>query len=257
MQASRATRSGSVTRRILLLALLLIAGTVLLALNHPTRTESLAESTGQAAGNGFQRLRNLVLGPPRIGLQVGHLDAEAHPEELARLRVSTGGLGGGMQEVDVNRAVAAALAERLERRGIAVDLLPATVPPRYRAELVVAIHADSSLEPGRRGYKSAVFRPVRNRWDERLKRALDSAYLAGSSLPDDDANVTGDMLEYYAFNGSFRHSVARRTPAAIVEIGYLSHPSDRELLRRPDRVAALLEEGITAFLEQRGRLGGH
>lgn len=256
MQASRAPRSGSVTRRILLLALLLVAGAVLLALNHPARAETLAESTAQAAVNRFQRIRNLMLGPPRIGLQVGHLDAAAQPEELARLRASTGGLGGGLREVDVNRAIAAALAERLERRAFGVDILAATVPPSYRADLVVAIHADSSLETERRGYKSAVFRPPRNRWDERLKSALDRAYLGGSPLPDDDANVTGDMLEYYAFNRRFRHSVASRTPAAIVELGYLSHPLDRELLRRPDRVAALLEEGIVAFLVERGRLGG-
>lgn len=254
MQASRDTRSGPVTRRLVMSAFLLVAAAVLLALNDPARAETVAENTGQAALSGFRQLRNLVLGPARVGLQVGHLEASAQPEELARLRTSTGGHGGGLREVDVNRAVAAALAARLEMRGISVDLLAAKVPARYRADLVVSIHADSSLEAGRRGYKSAVFRPSRNPWDERLKSRLDEAYLGGSRFPDDDANVTGDMLEYYAFNGRFHHSVARRTPAAIVELGYLSHPLDRELLRRPDRVAALLEEGIVAFLRQRGRV---
>jgi hypothetical protein len=247
-------RQSAAPRRLLLLVLLLMAAGTLLALEFPSRTEATAGAAERAALAGYHRLRNAVLGPPLVGLQIGHLEAGSHPRELASLRASTGGSAGGLVEVEVNGAVANALAARLEARGITVDLLPATVPPRYSADLVLAIHGDSSADPDRRGYKSAVFRQQRNRWDGRLKSAIDRAYLSSSGLPDDDLNVSGDMLEYYAFNRRYRHSLARRTPAAIVELGYLSHPEDRRLLSRPERVAALLEEGIIKFLAMRGRL---
>lgn len=242
------------SRRTWLAVLLLLASTVLLALSLPGRAEALAGLGNEAITGAYRLLANRVLGPPAVGVQIGHLDAQSHPEELAKLRASTGGFGGGRFEVDVNRAVAEVLAGRLRARGISVDILPATVPPGYRADLVVSIHADSSNAPHRRGYKSAVFRPQRNRWDAELKKQLDAAYLAGSSLPDDDENVTGDMLEYYAFNPRYRHSVARRTPGVIVELGYLSHPLDRAFLERPEHAAELLEEGIVAYLTARGRL---
>jgi hypothetical protein len=245
---------GALPRRLVLIAFLLTASLVLVALNEPARAAALSQGAGEAAASGYRMFRNLVLGPARVGVQIGHLDSERHPDELARLRASTGGVGGGLLEVEVNQAVGLALAARLEALGLVVDLLPATVPPGYRADLVVAVHADSSLGPHRRGYKSAVFRPSRNRWDESLKRALDGAFLAASGLPDDDENVTGDMLEYYAFNRHYRHSLARSTPAVIVELGYISHPLDRDLLRRPDRVAEMLERGLLAFLAERGRL---
>lgn len=242
------------TRRLWLSILLLLASTVLLALSLPQRSDAFGDLSREAASSSYQLLRNLVLGPPTVGVQVGHLGARSHPEELASLRTSTGGYGGGHFEVDVNREVAEALAALLSAKGVSVDLLPATVPPGYRADLVVSIHADSSAAAHRRGYKSAIFRPKRNSWDARLKEQVDAAYLSGSQLPDDDENVTGDMLEYYAFNPRYRHSLARRTPALIVELGYLSHPLDRELLERPERVAELLHDGVIAFLQLRGRL---
>lgn len=234
------------------LVVLASASVLLLALNLPTAT--IADRAGEAAAGTIRSLRNMLLGPVRVGIQVGHQDAAAHPEELATLRTSTGGSAAGLQEVDVNRRVAHALAERLRANGVEVELLPATVPPRYRADLVVSLHADSSPDPARRGYKSAIFRRRRNDRDPLLKEHLDQAYLAGSGLPSDDRNVSGDMLDYYAFNRRFEHSVARRTPAVIVEMGYLSHPRDRELLLRSDEVAALLEEGILEFLRAVGRL---
>src|SRR5690606_4263347 len=103
-----------------------------------------------------------LAGPVRVGLQVGHLDAEEQPEELAALRVSTGGHWDGVDEVDMNLQVATELAALLEGSGIVVDLLPATIPPHYQADLLLSIHFDASPDEQRNGYKSAHFRPVRN-----------------------------------------------------------------------------------------------
>ncbi len=205
----------------------------------------------------LRRGANRAAGPVRVGLQVGHLHASEQPDELADLRYSTGGHANGFDEVDANLAVGEALAERLEARGFEVDLLPATVPPGYSADLVLSLHADSSPDPRRSGYKSAHFVPARNPHEAILKVAVDRAMLLGTGMDDDDRNVSGNMLQYYAFNHRrFRHSVARSTPALIVELGYLSHPQDLRLLRRPDELAAALERGVLGYLRDIGRLEG-
>ena len=198
---------------------------------------------------------NALRGPPRIGLQVGHLDAAAMPAELSKLRTSTGATAGGLEEVDVNHAVVRALAARLRHDGFEVDVFDATVPPRYRADLVLAVHADASPDPHREGYKSAHYLPLRNRRDPLLKLAIDRAMLAGTPLGDDDRNVSLDMLKYYAFNARrFRHALARGTPALIVELGYLSNARDRAYLERPQRAAQALADGVVSYLHDVGRI---
>lgn len=200
---------------------------------------------------GLHRVLGLA---PRVGLQVGHWRADAHPEELARLRWSTGGHAAGVDEVDVNAAVARALRERLRAAGVRVDLLTATVPPGYRADLLVSLHADASGDPGRRGYKSAHFHPPRSPREPVLKRALDEAYLAASGLPTDEHNVSGNMLHYYAFNHRrYRHAAHPETPALIVELGYLSHPVDRGYLTEASGPAEALARGILTYLRETGR----
>lgn len=242
-------------RRLVLLAMLLLAASVLTALHLPEGPP--LPSRLRAAGQGLaKRMAGWVQGPVRVGVQIGHLNAASHPDELKALRASTGGYAAGLFEVDVNEAVGLALARELDAAGVTVELLPAVVPPRYRADAFISLHADSSNDPGRRGYKSAVFLETRNPRDQLLKGHVDRAYLEGSGLPSDDLNVSGDMLQYYAFNPRFRHSLDRRTPALIVELGYLSHESDRELLERPDELASLLAQGLRSFLAERGRWPG-
>lgn len=212
-------------------------------------------SLGNVARYGWRQVVGAALGPVRVGIQVGHLDAADDPQELAALRVSTGAEVAGLREVDVNEAVARALAGLLEAKGVRVDLIPSTPPPGYHADLFLALHADSNADSSRRGYKSAFFHPQRNRFDPLLKADIDRAYLSLSGLPSDAVNVSGDMDYYYAFNfRRYRHSVSPATPGLIVELGYLSNPSDRTFLRHPKRVAAALARGILTYLEARGRL---
>jgi len=202
----------------------------------------------------IRALANRLVGPVRVGLQVGHLDAGQQPEELANLRYSTGAHANGLDEVDVNLAVVAALAQRLERHGFQVDVLPATIPPGYSADLVLSVHADSSLDPDRSGYKSAHFMPARNPREAILKVAMDRAVMSATGLPDDDRNVSGNMLHYYAFNDRrFDHAVAARTPALLVELGYLSNAADLRLLRQPDVLAQALERGVLGYLSDIAR----
>jgi N-acetylmuramoyl-L-alanine amidase len=205
---------------------------------------------------GWQGIVNTFKGPVRVGLQVGHLEVSNHPEELANLRYSTGASVGGINEVDVNLSVAQLLRDMLQNEGVTVDMLPATVPPNYKADLFVSLHADSSEDVERRGYKSAVFRYERNKNDTLLKQIIDKNYFYFSGLPDDDNNVSGSMLEYYAFNGQrFKHAVNRKTPAIIVEMGYLSNAEDLEFMEDPVNPAYALKIGILSYLREVGRLG--
>jgi hypothetical protein len=247
-------------RRVLLGSLLACSSLFLIALWQPGRLTSAA-TLPDLLDSVLQRATNSLRGPVRVGLQVGHLDVAKHPDELANLRFNTGGHWAGVNEVDLNLAVAQHLKTSLELDGILVDLLPATLPPGYRADLLISIHADANPDTTRRGYKSAHFvndryPEGRNALEPLLKAHLDAAYFYYSGLPDDDMNVSGAMLQYYAFNHRrFRHSVHPRTPAVIVELGYLSSSEDMRFLRDPVNPAYALKRGIVSYLTEQGRLG--
>ena len=205
--------------------------------------------------NGERQLLLLTLGPPRVGIQIGHDGAAEQPAELEHLRFNTGGYAGGLSELEVNRSVAAALKGVLGAKGVTVDLLRATPPVAYHADLLLAVHADSVLDPDRTGYKSAYFDPPRSGLEPELKSFIDTSYLQATGLLDDTANTTDAMRHYYAFNfRSYRHSVHPATPALIVELGYLSNPADATLLLEPDVLADALAGGIVSFLQRRNRL---
>lgn len=186
----------------------------------------------------------------RVGLQIGHWRSEELPDELAVLRSQTGGSSGGYREVDINYAVAERVAALLTERGVAVDLLPATVPPGYQADAFIAIHCDINNDSARRGYKLARFgdSAVPSR-DDALVTAVAAAYGAATGQPV-DPELTRAMIYYYAFNGAhYRHAIAPSTPATIVELGFLTNPADRLLLATDtDTVAHGLADGILRFL---------
>ncbi len=229
----------------LLMVFLLVAG--------PVRSHALEFQVGPLEA-GRIALINLLKGPVRVGIQIGHLDAHRHPDEHAALRWNTGGHSGGVDELDVNRAVAAELTALLEARGVMVDLLPASVPVHYSADAILSLHADSVDDEWRSGYKSSFFEPARNPTDLALKKFIDDAYLQGSGLADDSLNTSGTMIHYYAFNPQYRHSVNPRSPALLIEMGYISNPEDRRFLLQPEKPAALIARGLLAFLTETGRL---
>ncbi len=189
--------------------------------------------------------------PVRVGLQVGHWKSSELPDELERLRGSTGAVANGLREVDLNLAIAKRVEKLLIARGLLVDLLPATVPPGYDADVFVAIHADGSTSRVARGYKVAT--PWRtSAASAALADALALAYSKATGLPRDGA-ITFNMRGYYAFN--FRrheHAVAMTTPAVILEMGFLTNAADRKILYdRADSVAKGITNGIVAYLNTR------
>lgn len=214
-----------------------------------------AERTREAFRSSWRGVLTLALGPPRVGVQIGHDGVAAHPDELGHLRGNTGGYADGLSELAVNRSVARALQIRLEAHGIAVDTLRATPPADYYADLTLSLHADSVLDPDRQGYKSAHFNPPRSPLEPTLKTIIDHSYLSATGVHDDSANTTGAMHGYYAFNfRSYEHTIHPATPALLVELGYLSSPADAALLRQPGRVADALTVGVVDFLRRRNRI---
>jgi hypothetical protein len=192
----------------------------------------------------------------RVGLQVGHWKSNELPDELRSLRGSTGTAAGGIREVQVNLDIAQRTAVYLRNAGIEVDILPATVPPSYRADAFVAIHADGNASTRLRGFKAATH------WREweagiALVNALRQEYGRASGLAWDGGRISSGMRGYYAFSsGRFRHSIANDTPGAILELGYLTNPSDRALMtREADRLARGVADGILFFLRSKPEAG--
>ena len=188
-------------------------------------------------------------GQRRVGLQAGHWLTEEVPPELGRLQ--GGAVGGGKQEWEVNLDIARRAAVLLQAAGIQVDVLPATVPPSYRANAFIALHADGDPAGAANGFKVA--RPGFSSLpdvDDRLVETLNQVYAADTELPRDDEHISLRMRYYYAFNSRrYCHAVAPGVPQAIIEMGYLTSPIDRRLLiGDPDRLARGLADGVQAFL---------
>jgi N-acetylmuramoyl-L-alanine amidase len=189
-------------------------------------------------------------GPKQVGLQVGHWLTFNTPEELRRL--GPGSSAGGWAEWEVNLLVAQAAARFLEEAGVQVDLLPTTIPVRYRAHAFLSIHADGDTAGAFRGYKIARsgFSSVPE-IDDVFVRALYDEYGAATGMPrDSDAHISRRMTYYYAFNTRrYHHAIDIGTPSAIIEAGFMTSAVDRAFLTgQPDVAGRGIANGILKFL---------
>jgi len=188
-------------------------------------------------------------GPAKVALQAGHWKNDEVPEELERLRGNTGSFGGGKAEWEVAYAIARQTASILEEKGIVVELFPATIPPRYWADVFVSIHADGDTNPAVTGFKAAAPRRDMTGNANKLLSLVEEAYQAATSLSK-DPNVSRNMRGYYAFAWwRYDHAVHPMTASIILETGFLTSPADRAIIvRRPDLAAKGIAEGIIAYL---------
>jgi hypothetical protein len=248
---------------VVLLVLLGVGVPTALGLFHSRTSRiallDLAETTGVAEAQFLtplpDRLSGFPLSPWRVGIQAGHWKIEDLPEELRRLRSSSGARYGGFREVDANLAIARRVADYLLAAGVQVDLLPATVPPGYRADAFVSIHADGAYRPGVRGWKMST--PWRSSEASRmLLDALVRTYPLFTGLPEDRYGTTYNMRGYYAFSPHrFRHAIDRYTPAIIIETGFVTVAADREVIfGAPDTAARGIAAGIISYLSRYDRL---
>jgi N-acetylmuramoyl-L-alanine amidase len=190
-------------------------------------------------------------GPKRVGIQIGHWFVGQLPEELRRL--SAGASSGGWNEWELNLLIGREVARQLEEAGVEVDLLPATIPIRYRAHAFVAIHADGDTSGRLNGYKLARpgFSSIPDADDELVRTMYREYGTATGMVRDSDAHISRRMVYYYAFNTRrYSHAIDVGTPAVIVETGFLTNGSDRAFLTsRPDMAARGITNGILRFLE--------
>ncbi len=208
---------------------------------------------GRGRGYTLEELRTWTRpdGPVRVGLQVGHLDNTSMPEELRGLEGNTGAVVGSLLERDVVQVITELTAEQLRAKGIVVDILPATVPPGYVADAFVSIHADGNSNTSIRGFKMAGPRRDYSGQSAALVDALYEAYGPATGLPI-DPSISRRMTAYYAFNWPrYEYAIHPLTPAVIVETGFLTSPSDRELIvNAPERAADGIANGIEIFLNR-------
>jgi N-acetylmuramoyl-L-alanine amidase len=189
-------------------------------------------------------------GPLRVGLQAGHWLAYEAPEELANIR-HNGAYAVGIAEWEVNLAIAEAARDLLESHGIAVDILPATIPPDYWADAFVSIHADDNDDVRVNGYKVASPRRDRSGKSAEFAALIEEEYGVTTGLAL-DPNITRNMRGYYAFNWRrYEHSLHPMAPAVILETGFLSNAGDRRVIvQDPDRAADGLVRAVLIFLER-------
>jgi len=188
---------------------------------------------------------------PKVGIQIGHYLANELPEEQAHLRTGPYATDGSYNEIDINQSVYRALSSQLKQQGVEVDMLPATVPSGYSADVLIALHSDVKSKLDTRGFKLA-----RSRYstipsiDDKLLGFLYQNYQQVTGLPR-DLNITSNMTGYYIFNQvKYQHSISPSTPSAIIEMGFMSNITDRNfLISQPEVIAKGIANGILEFLK--------
>lgn len=186
-------------------------------------------------------------GPVRIALQAGHWRADEAPNELRGLR-DNGTSSRGRREWEVNLEIARRAGSMLERMGYVVDVLPAVVPPSYRAHLFISIHADGSNDPRATGYRVASPRRDATGRAGEIAALLERTYGEATGIRRLPA-ATRRMRNYYAFNfRRYVHALHPMTVAVILETGFLTSASDwGVIVEDPDRAARGIVEAVTAF----------
>lgn len=185
----------------------------------------------------------------RVGLQVGHWKNDELPDEFSRLRAQGGGSTvGNLTEWEVILEIAKRTASLLEEKKVIVELIPATIPIGYDADLFVTIHADGNDDSRASGFKVAGSDFDRTGKAQTISDMIEQSYLESTGMKK-DINVTFDMTRYYAFNYlEYHHTISRSTPGVIVETGFLTNFQDRlTIVSQPDRAARGIANGILEY----------
>lgn len=236
VRATRPTIAGVLAGVSVVLGLSL--GIARLQPSHSDRSPALAETPAER---------------PRVALQVGHWQHDSMPKELRWVARSAGGTtSAGAIEWRVSLAIARRAARLLAARGLQVEIVPATVRPRYQAAAFVSIHADGNGDSTVSGFKAAPSSNDASGLAATLNQSLVRHYAARTRLLV-NPSVTSDMTAYYAFDARrFDHAISPTTPAVIIETGFLTNAQDRRVIvDRPDLAARGIAEGVLGFIRAR------
>jgi hypothetical protein len=188
----------------------------------------------------------------QVALQVGHWKVEEAPWELRGLDPHRQSSGGGYMEWEVGLRIAEKTKKLLEKQGIAVTILSAILPSTYKADVFVSIHADQNPNaPWMSGFKIASSVFDQSGKARRLSQLMAQEYRIATGL-DQERYIPSSMPYYYAFNHEkFIYAVHPKTPAVIIETGYLPNPRDRAVIvTNPHMPAAGIAQGILKFFAE-------
>jgi N-acetylmuramoyl-L-alanine amidase len=172
---------------------------------------------------------------PKIGIVAGHygFDSGAICPD-------------GLQEVEINLAVAKRVVALLKRKGYQVELLGEFDEAilGYQADAFVSLHSDSCDIPGASGFKVArVTNSAVPEEEDRLVECLWNEYEKWTGLARHEDSITPHMRQYHAFR-----KIDPETPGAIIEMGFML--DDRNiLLYEQEKVARGVASGVICFLE--------
>jgi N-acetylmuramoyl-L-alanine amidase len=173
--------------------------------------------------------------PPKVGIVAGHYGSD--PGAICP---------DGLQEVEINLAIAERVVSLLKRRGYQVELLGEFDEAilGYQADAFVSLHADSCDIAGASGFKVArVTHSAVPEEEDRLVECLWDEYEKWTGLARHEDSITPDMRQYHAFR-----KIAPHTPGAIIEMGFML--DDRNiLLYEQEKVARGIASGVICFLE--------
>ena len=172
------------------------------------------------------------------------------PDEFGTLSIAgTGTTYNGIDEWEVNLAVAKIVKTKLEDEGIVVDLLPATISQAYKADAFISIHADGNDDNTVTGFKVGASYYDTSGKAQTLADDIEKTYKATTAMRI-DPNVTEDMTQYYVFNSvKYLHTIDPSTPGVIIETGFITNSSDRKIIvDSPEEVATGIVNGILLFL---------
>jgi N-acetylmuramoyl-L-alanine amidase len=177
---------------------------------------------------------------PTIGLVAGHWGND------------TGAVcPDGLTEVELNLDVAQRVARILQALGYQTTLFEEfdLRLSGFRATALVSIHSDSceafpNADPPASGFKVAsVEDSLAPEAEKRLVACLAQCYAARTGMYFHANSITYDMTRYHNF-----YEVDGRTPAAIIEIGFMRN--DRSMLtQKTDAVAQAIVDGLVCFIE--------
>ena len=208
-----------ITTVVKILLVVVVGGVMLFALSETTSIANL--------------LAGLRPENPLIGIVAGHWQND-----------SGAVCPDGLQEVEINLAVARKVADLVRQQGYRAEVLPEFSPKLngYRAAVFLAIHSDSCLK-NLSGFKIArMTHSSKPELEDRLVNTLYESYATATGLKPHLDTITDDMRQYHALR-----RIAPETPGAIIECGFMG--GDRRILtEEQDRVAVGIANGLVAFL---------
>lgn len=219
---------------------------------------ALAPPGGAIVQQGLVRIPKPKVDPNdqrRVAIQIGHWQTDDVPKEYGtRIQLQTGTSWAGYTEVDVTSEIADRMATLLRAQGVAVDILPTTIPEGYLADVFISLHCDGDGVGVLSGFKMA-HGSRRGPYEDRLMKTIKDVYAKATGMDYDAEHVSRGMSNYYGFNWSrYQHTTSPFTPATIIELGFLSNDDDRFLLvKKPDLIATALTNGILQFLDSTPR----